>query len=73
MAKYRLLKSRLTGQRAILNILTKELTKEAENPSLYRELRAKAILNNKQRAKTEALQSLGLTRVKGQNGGIYWE
>lgn len=73
MSKYTLLKNKLTGERSIYNSETKEKIKESENPVLYSELRRKALNNIKAQGRNDALRSLGLTRVIGAQGGVYWE
>lgn len=54
-----------------------EPTKEEENAPNTLELVLnrvrRDIRNRENRIKTAAMKSLGLTRVRGANGGIYWE
>ena len=70
--KYSLLKNRLTGERAILNNVTKEKTLESINPLLYAELRKKAIVSRNKAEKEEALRSIGLNKCI-INGKTFWE
>ena len=71
--KYTLLKNKQTGERKIRIVLTGEEITEKDNPTRYKELRKKAILNLRRKDKDETMKDLGLTKVKGNLGGTYWE
>lgn len=73
MPKYHLLKNKITGIRSIYNKETKEKILESENPSLYRELRKKALRNLKRQDLHETYTSLGLTKVKSSLGNVFYE
>jgi hypothetical protein len=73
MAKYKLLKNKVTGERSICVNATGQVITEKDNPVEYADLRKKAINNMKQAIKHDALTSLGLTRVRGNLGGTYYE
>ena len=74
MAKYTLLKNKVTGERTVRNNKTGQVVKETENPVEYLALRKKALNNLKQAQRNEAMESLGLTKVYGaMTGKVYWE
>jgi hypothetical protein len=70
--KYTLLKNKITGARAIYVAGQGKIT-EAENPEEYTKLRKLALNNIKISSRNDALRSLGLKRVTGALGGVYWE
>lgn len=71
--KYTLLKNRITGERKIINNLTKEIIKESENPGLYTELRKKAISARKRQERDQIFLDLGLVKGKTSTGRTIWE
>ena len=68
---YRLVRSKITGKRGII----KEggITVISEGEAEYFPLLKKYQANKRRVEKEEALRSLGLVKVKGALGGVYWE
>jgi len=76
MTKYRLLKDKITGERVILENRGDHgqfTTRELDNPEKYALLRKRAITNMRRKARDEAMRSIGMVKVKGALGGVYWE
>lgn len=74
MAKYTLLKNKVTGERSVRNNKTNEVITEKDNPKEYKALRAKALNNLKAREYNSIMKDMGLTRVVGEvSGKVYWE
>lgn len=71
--KYSLVTNKTTGEKGVRINKTMEVVKESVNPELYKNLRTRALNNLKQRAFNGAMSSVGLTRVRGALGGVYWE
>lgn len=71
--KYILLKNKVTGERSIYNTKTKERVQEKDDPVLYASLRKKTLNNLHRQQKDQCLRDVGLTKVKGNCGGVYWE
>jgi len=70
--KYRLFKNKKTNEKYIL-VNNEDKIYEKDNSVLYKELRKKALNNLYIRQKNDILSSIGLKKVKGSLGGIYWE
>ena len=64
MNKYRLIKSKTTGERAIINNTTSEVITEHAQPERYKELRKKAITNMFKRERNAILTELCGTSAK---------
>lgn len=73
MAKYTLFVNKQTNERSARNNQTGEVVRESQNPVYYAEIRRKALAAARRRAMTEAMDSIGMTRVRGNLGGTYWE
>lgn len=71
--KYTLLKNRLTGARSVRNNETLEIVREADNPSIYMELRRKAVLNRNRAERNECMKDLGLVSYRNASGSVCWE
>lgn len=71
--KYKLMKNKLTGERSIKNTESGKRISEKENPVEYTRLRKLAINNIRKASRHEAMTDLGLVRVKGALGGVYYE
>lgn len=71
--KYRLLKNKVSGERSVCVNATGQVITEKDNPVEYADLRKKALAALARAAKHDALTSLGLTRVRGNLGGTYYE
>jgi len=71
--KYTLLKNKVTGERSIRISGTDERVLESVNPVEYARLRKLAVGNIRRAQKDEVMRSLGLVKVKGGLGGVYWE
>lgn len=72
MAKYTLLKNKVTGERSV-RITGGMVIFEKDNQEEYLRLRKLALRNHKASERNQAMRDCGLTRVRGANGGIYWE
>ena len=73
MAKYTLLKNKVTGDRSVRINDTGEVVIEVCDRARYAELRKKALNSLNRQAKNDAYASVGMKRVKGSLGGTYWE
>lgn len=72
--KYSLLKNKISGERSIrINDGSGTMIKESENPIEYARLRKLALVNINRGQRDDAMRSIGLVRVKGALGGVYWE
>ncbi len=70
--KYTLLKNKVTGEKSIY-ISGQGKLLEKDNPAEYARLRKLALSNLYRAQKDDAMRSLGLVKVKGAQGGTYWE
>lgn len=73
MAKYTLLKNKITGVKSVYNSETKEKVTEADNPSLYMSLRKKALANLRIAERNQCMKDLGLVSYRNQSGTVCWE
>ena len=74
MTKYSLLKNKVTGERSVRINLNGVLVTEKENPTLYADLRKKALASLARKAKDDIMESMGLTKVRGAvSGKVYYE
>jgi hypothetical protein len=74
VSKYTMLRNKVTGDRSIRNNKDGSITLESENPVEYARLRKLAIKNKRSAEIDYAMESCGLTKVRGQvSGRIYWE
>lgn len=71
--KYKLLKNKVTGERIILNTVTREKISEIDNPEKYKKTRKLAINNLYRKERNDVYKDLGLIRVKSDFGKIYYE
>ena len=71
--KYTLLKNKVTGERKCRNNDTGEIVLESAEPEKYAALRKKALANISRAERDDVMRSCGLTKVRGAQGGIYWE
>jgi len=72
--KYTLLVSKSTGDRSVRINKTGDVIKEIDFPEQYLELRKKALAAQARKSKDNLMQSMGLTKVRGEvSGKIYWE
>lgn len=71
--KYLLIKNKITGIRSVFNKETKEKVLESENPSLYTELRKKALNNLRIAQKNQCMRDLGLVSYRNSSGTVCWE
>jgi hypothetical protein len=62
----RIVRSKTTGEIFIVNALSQKVGGPYANPAIARQIRNR-------RAKKAAMESLGLTKVRGNLGNIYWE
>ena len=73
MLKFKRCKTELLG-RYIRNTVTNEIVTEKDNPTLYSDLRKKAIASEARQAKDQAMKDLGLSKCYGAvSGKAYWE
>ena len=79
MAKYALMVNRkrfendVISERYVLVNATGEKIFENEKPSEYTVLRKKALTNLRQGQKESIMRDMGLKKVRGALGGVYWE
>ena len=71
--KYTLLKNKVTGERSIRINGEGTIIKELENPVEYARLRKMALTNLHRANRDDAMRSIGLVKVRGALGGVYWE
>ncbi len=71
--KYSLLIHKQTGFKAVRDNTTGILTREIDNPVLYKELRNKARLNARIKAKNDCMKDLGLVSYRNASGVVCWE
>lgn len=74
--KYQLKINKATGERLIIEnrgIHGQWITREAEKPEEYARLRKLALSNIKRQSRDNAMRDCGLVKVRGSQGGVYWE
>ena len=71
--KYTLFVNKNTGARSLKINKTGEIVSEVEDPERYSELRKRAVKNQIKAERDSLMESFGLTKVKGNLGGTYWE
>jgi hypothetical protein len=73
MAKYVLLKNKVTGERSV-RITGGQIVTEKDNPVEYAMLRKRAVSNRNRTERDQVMRDCGLTKVKGAvTGRTYWE
>jgi hypothetical protein len=71
-AKYCLMVERETGERYV-RLTGGRLVWEKDEPVEYARLRKLALANAKRRVRDDVMRDHGLVKVRGANGGAYWE